>query len=91
MIQTNEVIDFFDRLAPGWDTCLVRNESVIALILDNAGVSEGKDVLDVACGTGVLIADYLSHGASSVTAIDISPEMAKRAQEKSGKDTKQRK
>ncbi len=82
MIQTNEVIDFFDRLAPDWDANLVRNESVIALILDNANVSEGKDVLDVACGTGVLIGDYLARGAASVTAIDISGEMARRAREK---------
>lgn len=39
-------------------------------------------VLDVACGTGVLIPDYLQRGAAQVTAIDISPEMARIAREK---------
>ena len=37
----------------------------------------GKDVLDVACGTGVLIPDYLSRNVASVTAVDIAPEMVK--------------
>ena len=82
MIDTNEVIEFFDRLAPLWDADMMRNDEVIGEILDNAGVSAGKAVLDVACGTGVLIPDYLSRRVASVTAIDISPEMAKIAREK---------
>ncbi|MBQ4425113.1 MAG: class I SAM-dependent methyltransferase [Lachnospiraceae bacterium] len=82
MIRTEDVRDFFDRLAPHWDSELVRNEEVIRLILDNAGVTAGKAVLDVATGTGVLIPDYLARGVSSVTAIDLSPEMARIAAEK---------
>ena len=76
MIDKREVQAFFDRLAPEWDAGLVRNEAVIAKILDNAGVRPGCTVLDVACGTGVLFPDYLARGAS-VTGIDISPEMAR--------------
>ncbi len=82
MIETKEVIAFFDRLAPDWDAELIRSDEIISAILDNAGVSEGKDVLDVACGTGVLISDYLARGVASVTAIDISPKMAAIAREK---------
>ena len=82
MIDTKEVIAFFDRLAPGWDGDMVRNEPVIRTILDNAGVSEGKDILDVATGTGVLIPDYLIRGAASVAGIDISPKMAEIARSK---------
>ena len=82
MISTGEVIEFFDRLAPGWDAGMVRNEDVINTILDNAGVAKGKDILDVACGTGVLIPDYLKREVSSVTAIDISPRMAEIARAK---------
>lgn len=82
MVKTEEVIAFFDRLAPGWDAGMVRNEAVIRTILDNAAVAAGKDVLDVACGTGVLIPDYLSRGVSSVTAIDISPKMIEIARSK---------
>ncbi len=76
MIETKEVIKFFDRLAPGWDDELIRSDEIIGVILDHAGVSGGKDILDVACGTGVLIPDYLRRGVASVTAIDISPKMA---------------
>ena len=76
MIETNEVIEFFDRLAPGWDADMVRNDEIIGTILDNAAVTEGKDVLDVACGTGVLIPDYRKRKVASVTGIDISPKMA---------------
>ena len=82
MINTKEVIEFFDRLAPGWDADLIRNDDVIQVILDNAGVSAGKDVLDVATGTGVLIPDYLKRDVASVTGIDISPKMAEIAQTK---------
>lgn len=82
MIDTKDVIEFFDRLAPAWDGGMVRNERVIARILDLAAVVPGTEVLDVACGTGVLIPDYLARGAAHVTAVDISPEMVKVAQGK---------
>ena len=82
MIETKEVIEFFDRLAPGWDAETIRSDAVINTILDNAEVTEGKDVLDVACGTGVLIPDYLKRNAASVTGIDISPKMAGIARKK---------
>lgn len=82
MIETKEVIEFFDRLAPGWDADMVRNDAIIGTILDNAGVTEGKDVLDVACGTGVLIPDYMKREVASVTGIDISPKMAEIAKAK---------
>ena len=78
-MERSAVRIFFDRCAPTWDDDLVRNEDVISIILGNAGIRPGIDVLDVACGTGVLFPDYLSRGVASLTGIDISPEMAKRA------------
>ena len=86
MIDTRDVIEFFDRLAPTWDAVMVRNEAVIARILDMAGVVPGAEALDVACGTGVLITDYLSRGAAHVTAVDVSPGMAEIAQSKFAHD-----
>ena len=79
MISKDNVIAFFDRCAETWDAELIRNDAVIDRILDNAGVNPGMRVLDVACGTGVLFPDYLKRNVASVTGIDISPEMAKRA------------
>lgn len=76
------VIEFFDHCAAFWDAEMVRNEDVIRLILDNGGIRAGIDVLDVACGTGVLFPDYFSRGVRSLTGIDFSPEMVKRAQAK---------
>lgn len=81
MIDKADVIEFFDRRAPSWDAELIRSDREINIILDNAGVREGSRVLDVACGTGVLIPDYIRRGAD-VTGIDISPEMIKLAERK---------
>lgn len=81
-MNKKSIIDFFNEQAGRWDDDMIRNEAVIAKILDNAGVTEGIDVLDVACGTGVLIPDYLRRKVNSVTAIDISPEMIKIAEKK---------
>ena len=82
MIEQKDVIEFFDKCAQNWDEELIRSDKKISLILDNANVHEGSRVLDVACGTGVLIPDYLARGVASVTAIDISPEMIKKAKTK---------
>lgn len=81
-MEPNEIISFFDERAAHWDDRLIRNEEVIAAILDNGGILPGKYVLDVACGTGVLFPDYLKRRVASLTAIDISPEMVKIARQK---------
>lgn len=80
-MDKKDVIAFFDSMAPCWDNDENRNEEVIGLILREGGITKGKHILDVACGTGVLFSDYLSLGAE-VTGIDISPEMVKKASEK---------
>lgn len=72
-----DVVTFFDNMAHTWDSEQVRNENAIKLILKKGGIKKGIDVLDVACGTGVLFKDYINIGVSSVTGIDISSEMVK--------------
>jgi demethylmenaquinone methyltransferase/2-methoxy-6-polyprenyl-1,4-benzoquinol methylase len=81
-MEKKDIITFFDKCAPWWDADMVRNEDLIAMILDNGGIRENMHVLDVACGTGVLFPDYLRRGVGSLTAVDISPEMVKIAQSK---------
>ncbi|MBQ3216582.1 MAG: class I SAM-dependent methyltransferase [Oscillospiraceae bacterium] len=81
-MDKNEIAAFFDGCAPFWDGDMIRNEDVIAKILDNANVTAGAAVLDVACGTGVLFPDYLKRGVASLTAVDLSPEMVKIARKK---------
>lgn len=82
MIEQRDVIAFFDERAGDWDAGMVRSDEKIGRILDNAAVREGSRVLDIACGTGVLIGDYLRRGVESVTAVDISPEMIRIARKK---------
>ncbi len=81
-MNKKEIAAFFDRCAPWWDADMIRNEDIIATILDNGGIRPGVHVLDVACGTGVLFPDYLKRGVASVTGIDIAPEMARISAEK---------
>ena len=82
MIEQKDVIAFFDERAGGWDAGMLRSDEKIGRILDNAKVTTGSRVLDIACGTGVLIGDYLRRNVESVTAVDISPEMIRIAREK---------
>ncbi len=81
-MDKKEVIEFFDARAEAWDRSVVHDDEVISEILDNANVGPGCDVLDVACGTGILFPYYLSRGVRSVIGIDISEEMMKIGREK---------
>ena len=89
-MHKQEVMDYFDRCAPAWDAETVNHKEIIQSILDNVEVGTGCDVLDVACGTGVLIPYYLKRNVASVTAIDISPEMVKIATGKFAEEPKVR-
>ena len=81
-MNKKDIIEFFDRLAPGWDADMIRDDRIISEILDKGGVQGGKKVLDVACGTGVLFGDYLKRNVESVTGVDISSQMVKIAASK---------
>ena len=81
-MEKKDIIEFFDRCAPTWDAEMIKSDVIIGKILDHAEVGEGMDVLDVACGTGVMFDYYLQRNVASVTGIDIAPEMAKIATEK---------
>ena len=81
-MEKKDIIDFFDKHADTWDADMIRDDDIIKTILDNANVCEDKEILDIACGTGVLLPDYLKRNVKSITAIDISPEMAKIAKQK---------
>lgn len=82
MLDKSEVKAFFDTRAACWDDISLSDGNTIRKILDYANVKSGMDVLDVACGTGVLFPYCLERGVSSVTGVDISSEMTKIALEK---------
>lgn len=79
MIRKDEVISFFNSLADGWDKQQITNDDIINTILNNADINKESRILDVACGTGVMIPYYLERGAASVTGVDISPAMIEKA------------
>ena len=81
-MEKKDIIEFFDRCAATWDADMIKSDVIIGKILDNAEVGPGMDVLDVACGTGVMFDYYLQRDVASVTGIDIAPEMAKIAAQK---------
>ena len=81
-MEKKDIITFFDNLASGWDEGQTSKDAIIEKILYNGGVAPQKDILDVACGTGVLFPFYINRNVNSITGIDISPEMVKIAKEK---------
>ena len=81
-MEKKDIIEFFDRCAPSWDADMIKSDRIIGKILDNAEVGADMDILDVACGTGVMFDYYLARNVASVTGIDIAPKMAEIAQSK---------
>lgn len=81
-MDKREVSAFFDSLADSWDDDMIKFQWKIDEILDVAQVTEGKTVLDVACGTGVLIPDYLRRNVKKCVAVDISERMIEIAKNK---------
>lgn len=82
MIDKREMIAFFDRLAPQWDQSCIHDDGRIGRILDYAEIGEGQSILDAACGTGVLIPDYLKRNVRRIVGIDISARMIEAASSK---------
>ena len=81
-MNVQEVAAYFDGQAASWDARMVRNDKILNIILDTAGIKAGMDVLDIACGTGVLVPEYQKRQGRSVTGIDISPAMIAQAKKK---------
>lgn len=83
-MDKKEIKAFFDSLADSWDNDMIKIQWKIDRILDVAEVTEGKSVLDVACGTGILIQDYINRKVGKCVAVDISERMVEIAKSKFG-------
>lgn len=81
-MNKENIKEFFDNLASQWDNEPIAERQILDVILDNGGIKENTDLLDVACGTGVLFPYYLERNVESITAIDLSAEMVKIAKSK---------
>lgn len=80
---TRKVARYFDDRAAEWEFMEHRTASplqpAVALM---AGVGKGAAVLDAGSGLGVMMPTYLDLGAARVLGVDVSPEMAARADER---------
>lgn len=81
-MDKNKIKDFFNNLASDWDKSMIKDDRIMNIILDNCEVKKGNTVLDVACGTGVMIDYYLEREVDRVIGVDISEKMCKIAQDK---------
>lgn len=81
-MDKNKIKVFFDNISKTWDADIIRSDEIINTILENARVGKGTEALDVACGTGVLIPDYLKLEVKSVLGVDISDKMLEIAESK---------
>ena len=77
---------YFNGLAAGWDERISVRPALLSAVAFFAGACPGTRVLDIACGTGVAFDYLLAQGVKSLTAIDISDEMARIAQAKYAHD-----
>ncbi|MGQ9476241.1 MAG: class I SAM-dependent methyltransferase [Actinomycetota bacterium] len=80
-----EIRDFFNRRAADWDlTQDAREGERGSAIVRSLGIAPGSAVLDVGCGTGVLLPHLLEAvgPGGSVCALDIAEEMLRIARRK---------
>ena len=81
-MNNKDIIENFNLLATTWDLHINKSKETINTIFSYANIEKGKDILDVGCGTGVLIENYLEAKVNSITAIDISDKMIEIARNK---------
>jgi ubiquinone/menaquinone biosynthesis C-methylase UbiE len=72
---------FFDRLAEDWDESTDHHPSKLERIIGLLGLEPGDTVLDVGCGTGVMVPYLLERVGENggIVAVDISPRMIEAA------------
>ena len=81
--MSNERIkEVFNAWAENWDERAIPREEKIKRILEVGEMKEGLDILDVACGTGVMEQFLLKYNPKSIVAVDIAENMIKKAKEK---------
>lgn len=80
--NNNEQAAFFNAKAATWDAKDEHTSTLSGLFAELAGVHENSCVLDIGCGTGIMFSAFIQAHARHITALDISAEMLKQAQQK---------
>ena len=74
-MDDNQIREFFNSYADGWDEHMEDASDRINRILDGIEPIEGMSILDVGAGTGVLVPYLIDRHAGHITECDISNEM----------------
>lgn len=82
MAGLDSIKDFFDSMASSWDDDKSDEAGAKKIIKQFSEKIEGKNILDVGCGTGVLYQPLINAKAESITSIDLSDKMINIAKEK---------
>lgn len=78
--KLEKVARFFDERADTWDSSShVGKSRAQGAVVSLVGVKPGDRVLDLGCGTGVMVPYYLEAGAGSVLGVDLSEKMVENA------------
>ena len=77
----NNIELFFDELAPHWDNS-DNNYQMIDKLIRKIDIKENSDILDLACGKGVITNKLYSYSKKKVIGIDLSQKMIEGALEK---------
>mgnify|MGYP002623722504 CR=1 FL=1 len=78
----NAIGDFFSALAPEWDAMEETPPEKIDVLLSLLNIKEGDEVLDVGCGTGIIIKRLADLSKRHVIGVDVSSKMIEIAREK---------
>lgn len=89
--MTNPRKEIFNNIAEQWDEMAVLNDEqkkTIDNVIDYAKLSDGDYVLDVGCGTGVLVPYILNKigNSGAVIGLDVSNKMIEQAKNKLSDD-----
>lgn len=74
--------NYFNGLAPEWDSRCHHDQKKMDIILALAGIREKSRILDIATGTGVMIPKLLQTNPEMIVALDLSEEMIRLAGQK---------
>ncbi len=80
--------EFFDSMADQWDNIAFHDMDKIQKIVNLLDLRHSKNILDIGCGTGILL-PFLKKNIpydGKIIALDISSKMIERAREKYGND-----
>lgn len=72
----DDATKFFDKRASTWDEGITERDRLrVDEVLRKSHISPSQRVLDVGCGTGILIDGLVKAGIQQITALDLSAEM----------------